>query len=542
MFICLALVFVGAIVLSISAASAQTPAWYGYGGNAQHTAPAPAPADSLSQIAWSTPVDLDPQHAAGSGDLFIHYGSPMITAADTVIVPVKTGATDGFELNAFNGATGAPLWTQQTNYWVPSTVSWTPSYSPTLTPNNRLFYAGQGGALNYIDNVNSSAPTTPTTLSFYTSTIPANNNNVYIDTPLTSDSKGDIFFGYVVNGPAPNSALGTGGIGALYLNGNGTYTPNFVQAANAVVNPNVSIGKVAMNSALALSPDGSTLYVAVNSSSEAGYIYGNSSPGYLLALNASTLSTIAQVQPVDPVSGQASPIADLATSSPTVGPDGKVYFGVLDTAGTSRGWTMQYNLTTNGNTTSFTAGTPGGFGWDDTVSIVPASMVPSYKGTSQYLLMTKYNNYVGTGGGGQNMIAILDPNTAVVDNQRNNSTGATIMQVVEEVLGPTPDPAEGGVKEWCINNAVVDPATDSILVNSEDGNLYRWDLATDTLTQSITLTSGVGEAYTPTLVGPNGAVYAINDAVLFSVVPEPSTLALAGLGSLGLLFARRRRL
>ncbi len=41
------------------------------------------------------------------------------------------------------------------------------------------------------------------------------------------------------------------------------------------------------------------------------------------------------------------------------------------------------------------------------------------------------------------MIAILDPNTAVVDNQRNNSTGATIMQVVEEVLGPTPDLAEG---------------------------------------------------------------------------------------------------
>ena len=39
--------------------------------------------------------------------------------------------------------------------------------------------------------------------------------------------------------------------------------------------------------------------------------------------------------------------------------------------------------------------TAGSFGWDDTASIVPTSMVPSYAGTSAYLLMTKYNNYGG---------------------------------------------------------------------------------------------------------------------------------------------------
>src|SRR5258708_28358698 len=76
---------------------------------------------------------------------------------------------------------------------------------------------------------------------------------------------------------------------------------------------------------------------------------------------------------------------------------------------------------------------------------------------------------------------------------------------------------QGAVREWCINDAVVDPATDSVLANSEDGSLYRWDLATNTFTQSIALTSGVGEAYTPTLIGAEGTVYAINNAILFAV-------------------------
>jgi WD40 repeat protein len=73
------------------------------------------------------------------------------------------------------------------------------------------------------------------------------------------------------------------------------------------------------------------------------------------------------------------------------------------------------------------------------------------------------------------------------------------------------------VKEWCINSAAVDPATDSVLAGSEDGKLYRWDLATNTFSQSMVLTSGLGEAYTPTLIGPDGTVYAINNATLFAV-------------------------
>ena len=142
---------------------------------------------------------------------------------------------------------------------------------------------------------------------------------------------------------------------------------------------------------------------------------------------------------------------------------------------------------------------PASFGWDDTASIVPASLVPSYQGSSTYLLMTKYNNYASIGGDGLNRIAILDPNNSQVDPR----TGVMVMKEVISILGPTPDDEygagfPGAVREWCINTAAVDPFTHSVLANSEDGRLYRWDLATNTLSEAVTLTAGVGEAYTPT--------------------------------------------
>ena len=57
----------------------------------------------------------------------------------------------------------------------------------------------------------------------------------------------------------------------------------------------------------------------------------------------------------------------------------------------------------------------------------------------------------------------------------------------------------------------------SVLANSEDGWLYRWDLASNSFTQRIQLTSGIAESYTPTAVGADGKVYAINNAVLFAI-------------------------
>ena len=264
----------------------------------------------------------------------------------------------------------------------------------------------------------------------------------------------------------------------------------------------------------------------------------DSSVGYLVALDSASLATTASVRLKDAHNPAADAfLFDDGTASPMVAPDGKVYIGVLENPlVSSRGWTLQFNP----NLTS--SGAAGAFGWDDTPTVVPRSMVSSYTGTSSFLLMVKYNNYAGLGGGdGINKLAILDPNDTFLDTRTNT----IVMKEVLTIAGLTPDPVLPQVREWCINTAVLDPFTHSILANSEDGKLYRWNLDSNTFTEIITLTAGIGEAYTPTIIGADGKVYAINNATLFAVGsapatgPEPGTLALALLG-LGVLLRRRR--
>jgi len=91
-------------VLSGLSAPGYAQSWRNYGRNPQHTALAPA-AQRLEKILWSTPVDLQPQYTGD--DLYVHYGSPLITANNTIIVTVKTGVSGGFRVEGHNAATGA---------------------------------------------------------------------------------------------------------------------------------------------------------------------------------------------------------------------------------------------------------------------------------------------------------------------------------------------------------------------------------------------------------------------------------------------------
>ena len=489
-----------AMLLAVHSLAAQTP-WLGFANNPQHTAPAPAKSQSLAQIRWHTPVDLQPQY--DGSELLIHYGSPLVTALNTVIVPVKTGVDGGFRVEARAAVDGSLKWSQTSDYILPE-HDWTPAFGSTLTPAGRLYFPGAGGTVYYRDAPDSAAGPQGQLafygLANYSANRQAYDASVMINTPLTSDAAGNLYFGFLLTGetPVPLSS----GIARIGANGAGTW----ISAATAAADP--AMTQIAFNCAPAISSDGKRLYVGVS----------DSNVGYLVALDSSTLAPVGRVRLQDPLSGRDAFLADNASSSPTIGPDGDVYYGVLenpDQANHARGWLLHFDALLAQTKT------PGAFGWDDTASVVPASIVPSYTGPSSYLLMTKYNNYAEAGGDGLNRLAILDPNAVMSDPV----TGVRVMREVLTIASPTPDGPPPAVKEWCINSAVVDPATHSVLAGNEDGKLYRWDLVTNSLSQTLVLTPGLGEAYTPTLIGGDGTVYAINNATLFAVGDATVTIA-----------------
>ncbi len=473
---------------------AQTGAWLTHSHDEQHTALSTVQSQPLTAIHWHAPVDLFPPQ----GEIFIHYGSPLVTAANTVIVPVKTGS-NSFRVEARIGATGKRLWLLKTGWQAPG-ATFVPALGPTIS-GNKLFIPDFAGRV--LARQDPDLKTGAVTRRYfygaknYRKDPAAYQQNVQIDTPLTTDANGNLYFGFIVLGATPINLQS--GIARVAPDGTGTW----VSAATVSGDPTIT--QVAVSCAPALSADSSLLYVAVTD--------GNF--GYLLALNSTTLALVNRVRLIDPSSGQDALIFDASSAAPTVGPDGDVYFGVIENPfpnHNDRGWLLHFNSDLSKTKI------PGSFGWDDTPSIVPASMVPSYHGNSSYLLMSKYNNYAGIGtGNGKNRIAILDPNAT----ERDPIISSTlVMKEVMTILGVTPDPGTGfpgAVREWCINTAAVDPFTKSILANSEDGKLYRWDLTSNSFTQVITLSPGIGEAYTPTVIGSDGTVYAINQAVLDAI-------------------------
>ena len=485
--------------------------WMGYGHDAQHTGLSGVAAQDFARIKWSTPVDENPV----SGEILAHYGSAVITPGNTVLVPVRLFDSTYYAIRAFNGGTAGgadptPIYTLTSDFVQPNAANWTPSFSGTLTIRNRYYYPGAGGSVYYIDHPdthNGDAPDGQIPLvddATYSANKASFDRCVKISTPMTADRTGNIFFGFRVDCETAGAPYGfAGGIARIGADGSVIWR----SAANISGGARSAIP---LNSAPALSNDQRKIYAVV---SEGGYV----GSGYLVALNAGTLGPLTgqRVFLADPATGDGAGIYDDASASPMVGSDGDVYFGVVETiccTRNDRGWMLHYNGTLD------SVKTPGGFGWDDTASVVPASSVPGYRGTSKYLILTKYNNYADFADG-LNRLAILDPNSSSTDPY---SPTVRTMREVLTVPGPTSDAANhpdkpNAVKEWCINAAAVDPIRNAAMVNSEDGVLYWWDFATNALTQSIRLTNGIGEAYTPTVIGPDGTVYAINDQRLFAV-------------------------
>jgi hypothetical protein len=496
---------------SLTATTPLDP-WPQYAGNAQHTAVSRYAAQPLNRILWSTPVDERPQYSGP--DLLIHYTPPLLSQGGTVVLPVKTRASDGFVLRGFDAATGVKNWEIPSKFATPP-AGWTPvcpaallrstfssafvrstlgsilGGTPIATPTAGVV-ADSGGRLIYVPDVDATTPMAMTYVFYGEAHYKAHptpyDNHVFINTPITVDAKGVCFFGVQVTGHTP---LGLqSGLVRMQQDGIAQYLP--IQTIVSGYG-----GKIATNCGPALSNDGALLYVALNGAAPK-----------LIAVDTQTLALVYEADLRDPSTGNSAVIIDESTATPMVGPDGDVYYGILENpwfSNNDRGYMLHFDSKLVQKPYS------GDFGWDDTAAVVPADAVPSYHGHSSYLILTKYNNYYGIGtGDGKNKVAILDP------NQSMGGTTPFLMKEILTVLGVTPDPGtNGGVREWCINSAVVDPSTRAAILNSEDGTAYRWDFTINRLSQSIPLTAGIGEAYTTTEIGADGHAYAISNATLF---------------------------
>lgn len=516
------------VALSASpAAPGSSYIWRGYGGNPYHDAISTVPSANMGRILWQ--ASLDDMRSYYDGALYIHYASACVTGDNTVVHSFRfttrvNGSPDydNWRVIGHEGATGRQLWTMNTDFSaaVVYPTDWTSVYPLSLFGDHSVAAAGAEGTVLVRENADV-AQSPVSRIAFYSKYADYSPNSpalksIKICTPFTSDANGNLWFGYLVGSPLPGQLglLGTGGVVRISTSGEAVF-----RSAESL-GVGLDLTRPALNSAPALSRDGRSVYFAIRGNS-----YDTS---YLVKLDANSLVPEATVALKDPsLSGDAAFEIDESSASPMVGPDGHVFYGVFGFYyRESHGWMLQFDGNLNPNNSTGTRWPEGAFGWDDTPSVVPRALVPSYTGKASYLILTKYNDYAintpgSANGVGVNKVAILDPtsNSINIDWQ----SGIPVMNEVLSVIGPTPDEYERGkgystaVCEWCINSAAVDPFSKAAIINSEDGHCYRWSLVTNTLTQSMALAPPTGEAYTSTVIGPDGTCYVINDGVLFAV-------------------------
>ncbi len=313
-----ALLAVGILGLIVGPRSVSADDWPSYAGGPFHRAISPFASQVPQAILWLTPVDLNP--VVFGGDLNAHYGSPIITKNNTIILPVKVGPDDTFRLEGHSGTNGALIWQLASDYVQPP-HDWTLPFPVTLA-GSVVVMPGAGGTVIVRSRPDQATGTT-NRLAFYgidnyNSNPAGYNAAVQICTPITADSNNNLYFGFLANGAPGNLQSG---LACVSLNGSGTW----IAAANAANDQTMQ--KVAYNCSPAISPDGSKVYVAVNNFNG----FTNGAVGYLVAVTTGTLAPVAAVRLKDVAHPQNDALFfDDATSSPTVGTDGDVYYGVLE--------------------------------------------------------------------------------------------------------------------------------------------------------------------------------------------------------------------
>lgn len=225
--------------------------------------------------------------------------------------------------------------------------------------------------------------------------------------------------------------------------------------------------------------------------------------------NSCRVGTTPGVDPTTNAPGSGV-VTDLASSTPTVLPDGSVLIGVITTYNALRGHLMKFS-----SSGDYLAAFD--FGWDSTPAVFP------HNGT--YSIVIKDNHYGGIG------LYCSDPTSRICAPLPNgpynitrlnadlkpewkfkNTTTGSCHRNPDGSITCTPDTHPNGF-EWCINAPVIDE-DGTVYANSEDGSLYVLN-RNGTLKHKLFLNLAIGAAYTPLSIGPDGKIYTQNDGQLF---------------------------
>lgn len=455
-----------ALVALVGMAGGAVHQWPGHCGDAQHTAQSPVRTQCLQEVRWSLSLDQSFDIAEA------HYGSPLVTAAGTVIAAQRLAVQGTFRIVGMDGnQRGRILWEEESDFLYPA-HGWVPLYQMVLSgppgPSQRVYWPAVGGGLRFRDNLDSSSGAlTRGLVAFmgeqnYTANQDGLRDHVFVNSAMATGPDGAVYFTIRVQGALPQAVTDMGISRGLMIRASRSGETVVVSAAD--VGGDNEFRRFPNQLSPAFSNDYSTLYTCVGSQNYNG-------PTMVVGLDPNTLQVRLSEggrsyrrMALDPRSASLScHLFEDSSSSIMVAPDGDVYYGLLGNPNRYTGWLLRWNAELT------TSKPPGGFGWDNTPSVVPASLVPSYNGSSTYLLAAKFNSYAGLEGGqGLHHLVLLDPASTETDSM----SGLQVMRVVQRVLAPTPDPGvlstyPNARKEWCTNTAAVDTVSGVVIANNE---------------------------------------------------------------------------
>jgi len=219
--------------------------------------------------------------------------------------------------------------------------------------------------------------------------------------------------------------------------------------------------------------------------------------------NSCRFGTTVGVDPTTNAKGSAV-LTDLASSTPTVLPDGSVVLGVQDDYNYSRGHLMHFDA--NGHfLNAYT------FGWDSTPAV--------YEHDGTFSLVIKDNHYAS--GAYCNLSSFnTSPVCTPVSPVFYVSQIDQNMNVEWSFQNTTIDQNHPNGYEWCVNAPVID-RHGIVYVTSEDGQVYSIPQGHtgvfSTPLQKIFLLEALGAAYTPMAIAEDGKEYSQNNGHLFVI-------------------------